>query len=78
MSCRVFLCKCWFGFGLGLGMGTPHVSPGTVSWASEREQTWSLFECFAELPEFACVKSEGSVVPLVRLTILGPVDRVQK
>ena len=28
--------------------------PGIVSWAYEREQTWSLFECLAELWEFAC------------------------
>ena len=50
----------------------------TVSWAFEREQTWSLFECLPELLEFACVESEGSVVPLVRLTILGLVNRVHK
>ena len=37
-----------------------------------------LFECFAQLLEFKCVESEGSVVPLVRLTILGPIDRVHK
>ena len=66
--------------GLGLGAGTwiLHVFLGTVSWASEREQTWCLFECLAELLEFARVESEGSVVPLVRLTILVPVDRVHK
>ena len=46
--------------------------------AVELEQTWSSFECLAELLEFACVESEGSVVLLVRLTILGPVDRVHK
>ena len=52
--------------------------PGIVSWAYEREQTSSLFVCLAELLEFACVESEGSVVPLVRLTILGLVDSVHK
>ena len=59
-------------------MWTLHVFPGAVPWASEREQTWSLFECFAELLEFACVESEGSVVPLVRLTIPWAFDRVHK
>ena len=78
MSCRVLLCKCSVGLGLGPGMWILHVFPGTVSWASEPEQTWFLFECLAELLEFACVESEGSVVPLVRLTILGPVDCVHK
>ena len=62
MSFRVLLCKCSVGLGLGLGKWILHVFPATVSWASEREQTWSLFECLAELLEFACVESEGSVV----------------
>ena len=75
MSCRVFLCKCSVGLGLGIGMWTLRVFPRTVS---EREQTWSLFVCFFELLGFACVKSEGSVVPFVRLTILEPVYRVHK
>ena len=78
MSCRVLLCKCSVGLRRGPGMWILHVFPGTVSWASEHDQTWSLFECLAELLEFARVESEGSVVPLVRLTILQPVDRVHK
>ena len=52
--------------------------PGAVSWASEREQTLTLFKCFAEVLEFACVESEGSVVPLVRLTIPWAFARVHK
>ena len=77
MSCRVLLCKCSVGLELGPCMWKLHeCSLGLHLWASEREQTWSLFKCLAELMEVACVESEGSVVPLVRLTILGPVDRV--
>ena len=78
MSCRVLLCKCLVGVVLGPGMWILHVFLGTVSWASEREQTWSLIECLAELLELVCVESEGSVVPLVRLTTHGLVDRVHK
>ena len=39
---------------------------GAVTWVSECEQTWSLFECFAELLDCACVELEGSGLPLVR------------
>ena len=62
MSFCVFICKCSFWLGLGHGMWTRHVSLGAEYWASICEQTCSLFECFAELLEFACVESEGSVV----------------
>ena len=55
-----------------------HGLRGAVSWASEREQTWSLFESFAKLLEFASVEPEGSVIPLVRLTIPWAFDRVHK
>ena len=48
-------------------MWTLLVFPRTVC---EREQTWSLFVSFVELLEFACVKSERSVVPFFRLTKL--------
>ena len=72
------LTLCSVGLGLGPCMWILHVFPGTVSWASERVQSWSLFERLAELLEFARVEPEGSVVPFVRLTILGPVDRVHK
>ena len=78
MKCCLFLCKCSFSLGLGLGMWTLHVFPGAVSWASEREQTWSLFVFFAEVLEFACVESEGSAVPLVRLTIPWAFDRAHE
>ena len=37
-----------------------------------------FYKCFAELLEFTCVELEGSVVLLVRLTILGAFDRVHK
>ena len=50
---------------------------GIVSWACEREQTWSFCECLAKPLESACVESEGSVVLLVRLTILGLVSCAQ-
>ena len=72
MSFGVFSREGSFWLGLVRGMGARHVSLGAVSWASVWEQNWSLFECFAEPLEFACVESEGSVVLLVHLTILGP------
>ena len=78
MSFGVFSREGSFWLGLVHGMGTRHVSLRAVSWATVWQQTWSLFECFAELLEFACVESEGSVGPLVRLTMLGPTDRVRK
>ena len=68
------MSSLWF----GLGMWILHVFPGTVPWTAGREQNWSLFQCLAELLEFAYVESEGSVVPLLCLTILGAVDRVHK
>ena len=52
--------------------------PGAVSGASEREQTWTLCDCFAELLEFACVESEGSVLPLVSLATPWAFDGVHK
>ena len=66
-----------FSLGLGLGMWILRVSPWAVSWTFEGEQTWPLSECVAELLEFVCVESEGSAVPLVRLTIPWAADRVQ-
>ena len=51
---------------------------GAVTWVSEREQTWSSCECFAGLLECAWVESEGSGVPVVRLTLPRSGGRVHK
>ena len=66
-ACGLVLVCGFFMFFLGLYLGHVSVSkPGP-----------SLSD-LAEPLEFACVESEGSVVPLVRLTILGLVSCVHK
>ena len=63
-------------WGVVVACGAYRVSPGSVSWASKREQTWTISFCLAELLEFACVESEGSVVPLVSHAVPWAFDRV--